>query len=71
MKILRFLISLIKYVFSGLSKTNETVYHARLQTCNKCIYRRKDRCSVCGCFIRIKASWQTEKCPKGYWENGV
>jgi len=51
----------------------------RLNTCKKCTYYRKDfktlfikkkgvpQCGVCKCSLHDKAMWETESCPKNYW----
>lgn len=41
----------------------------RLETCERCpffdpTYRK---CTGCDCFVDLKTSIGSEKCPKGYW----
>ena len=41
----------------------------RLNICQSCDkFRPSDgRCGMCGCFMKIKTSWQSQKCPIGKW----
>ena len=50
---------------------NPTIINSekRLKVCKKCKYLKGNRCSVCGCFMFIKAKFQASKCPKGYWSD--
>lgn len=42
----------------------------RLAACQACPLwdRSADRCSECGCQLRIKRRWATSRCPLGNWE---
>ncbi|WP_345702424.1 DUF6171 family protein [Leptospira barantonii] len=43
----------------------------RLETCLSCSLVIKgflsERCSVCGCFVRLKTKFNGERCPIGKW----
>lgn len=41
----------------------------RLGICKNCPHfiPSSQRCSICGCFMTVKASISVAKCPKGYW----
>lgn len=39
----------------------------RLTICSTCPQRNKERCSVCGCPLAKKASWESSECPLGKW----
>ena len=66
MKMLRFIYALIKYLIIG-NTVNKTVYNARISLCKSCKYLNKDTCGVCECFVKHKAKWSTEYCPKHFW----
>jgi hypothetical protein len=55
------------HVVDGVAKVQPAELEDRLQVCTLCDQRRDDRCSVCGCFISVKATWRTSECPLGRW----
>jgi hypothetical protein len=55
------------HVVDGVAKVLDPDLESRLQVCSLCEQRRDDRCSVCGCFINVKAGWRTSECPLGRW----
>lgn len=42
-------------------------YHTRLSACNRCDKRVGNRCSVCGCFLAIRARGRAWECPEKKW----
>lgn len=66
MKVLRFIYALIKYIFIGGSVSTQ-LYNDRILLCNSCEYMSNDKCSLCGCYVKKKAKWTTEHCPKNKW----
>jgi len=50
-------------------KANKSTKEDRLATCEGCVHYHApdDRCKVCGCLIKIKASLQAESCPVNKW----
>ncbi len=63
---LRFIYALLKYLILGKT-VNKTVYNYRLSLCNECKHLNEGTCEVCGCFVKHKAKWSTEYCPKHFW----
>lgn len=44
----------------------------RLKICSTCPQKTTlNRCRACGCFLGLKTSLKTEKCPIGKWEQVV
>jgi hypothetical protein len=39
----------------------------RVDLCNNCRHFSESRCSVCGCFIALKAGLKAEACPLHKW----
>lgn len=39
----------------------------RLEICKKCEYYSRGRCSICGCFMHIKARLAASKCRLNKW----
>lgn len=41
----------------------------RQEICSSCSFFHKEsfRCKKCGCFLKWKTSWKTQKCPIGKW----
>jgi hypothetical protein len=68
--VIRFIKALYRYARTGFKATPRASYEERLLICSACpeLDRKNDRCKVCGCFIKRKAMWKSEKCPKGYWD---
>ncbi|WP_347277582.1 DUF6171 family protein [Leptospira weilii] len=52
-------------------KTDTKFGLIRLETCLSCPLLLKgflsERCSVCGCFVRLKTKFKGERCPIGKW----
>lgn len=61
--------STAKHVATGMQKVSVSELERRLNICNTCDKLNKGRCAECGCFVNIKASWGSEKCPLGKWES--
>ncbi len=59
--------STFNHVASGAHRAPDHVYKSRLEICNSCDKLHKSRCSECGCFVSMKASWASEKCPLEKW----
>lgn len=52
----------------GFASCSEEDLKARNRECEECsLLLPSGRCSVCGCFMKIKATWQEQRCPKGKW----
>lgn len=62
-----FATAVASHVVDGAGKVSPQDLEARLQVCSLCEQRRDDRCSVCGCFINVKAAWRTSDCPLARW----
>jgi hypothetical protein len=47
----------------------EHLAQERLDICNKCenLEKNLDRCSVCGCFVKVKTKVSFEECPLHKW----
>ena len=54
-----------EYMSAGMPSVTEEEYRERVEACHECpnLIKDKNQCSLCGCFIDQKASWQTAKCP--------
>lgn len=54
---------------SGVAKVDEEVYESRIILCARCehLYPEQFRCTKCGCFMKVKASFEAMKCPIGKW----
>lgn len=57
-----------QHVAGGLQSIDSETYQKRMAICKACPKLRPDnRCSGCGCFVGVKASWEEQKCPEGKW----
>ena len=54
-------------ITTGQVKAEARVIGMRVEQCNKCRYLEGTRCTVCGCFIAMKAGFKAESCPMRKW----
>ena len=69
-RVLRFLKSLIRYIFTGhYQNVSFDEYAKRIEICSKCdkINQHNYSCGVCGCYMDKKAKWSTECCELEKW----
>jgi hypothetical protein len=61
--------ALNEYKRRGLLLTEEEKVDARMEICNSCKVFNKEsaRCSICGCFMKIKIRLIASSCPVGKW----
>ena len=53
---------------TGKIKTDPQTAGSRVETCKQCRHLENgNRCTVCGCFIAMKAGLAAEKCPMKKW----
>jgi len=47
----------------------DEVYQERMEICRSCVYYKKllGNCSVCKCFMKVKARIGVMECPQKYW----
>jgi hypothetical protein len=56
-----------KHVAGGMQSVTFNEYTDRLSVCKSCEYQKDSKCTICGCFLKKKAWWRTEECPKDKW----
>lgn len=63
--------SSINHAIEGMPKSTEEEKTRRLEICKSCEFfdSVSIRCNSCGCFLEIKTSWASEKCPISKWES--
>lgn len=61
--------ALIDHVQTGMKKVSNETYRYRLELCHSCdqYVAERDACSICGCNMKIKASWPSQACPINKW----
>ncbi len=64
---LGFLKDTSKFILNGLPVLNDEDYTKRLEICNSCEFRKNHTCSICSCYLPIKARWKTTECPEKKW----
>ena len=57
----------LAHVASGCERTPLMLFNHRVAICDNCPERADDACRVCGCYVAIKASWYTQRCPLDKW----
>lgn len=68
-EIVNFANSFYNHAKDSFKKVEDHVYNNRIDICKSCEYFDSEdmRCKNCGCFLDIKASWNSEKCPIEKW----
>ena len=58
-----------RHVADGAKKLDEEDFNQRLEICKSCPEYIPERtaCRLCGCDLKIKASWRSEYCPLAKW----
>lgn len=46
---------------------SDEVRDSRWATCEGCPFLQNNRCSKCGCFMKVKVAFHSSKCPEGKW----
>lgn len=61
--------SALNHLANGMKKVTDEIYNSRIEKCKTCEYYDESlhRCKNCGCFLKIKAYWDSEKCPIDKW----
>jgi hypothetical protein len=59
--------SMAKFAASGFKLVDEQTHRLRVGQCNRCPYRRENRCAICGCYFAKKAWLPHEDCSIGRW----
>jgi len=59
-------------ILSNAVKGNKTlvdgsVREQRWSICQSCEMLKDDRCTQCGCFMKVKVAFNTSKCPIDKW----
>ena len=46
------------------------IYEDRINICKGCVYYSSllGNCTICTCFMKVKARIATQECPKKYWQ---
>jgi hypothetical protein len=66
MRILRFIVAMIKFIAYGNIVDAEELKRRR-NTCKDCVFKIKRKCDLCGCYIKYKTRLSTESCPEKKW----
>jgi hypothetical protein len=46
---------------------SDEVRESRWSTCQACPFLSENRCTKCGCFMKVKVAFVTSQCPEGKW----
>lgn len=70
-KAFNFTKAVARHVTNGNKHVDEATYHARLSTCQACemcdTSRMVCKHKSCGCTLKVKALWDSERCPQNKW----
>lgn len=61
--------AIINHASDGFKKVTNEEFENRLNICKGCdqFDANEERCKNCGCFLKYKAAWNSEKCPLSKW----
>lgn len=63
--------AVVRHVAHGTREVSDAVYRERLLVCESCsscdTSRMVCREQSCGCYVQIKARWESESCPLKKW----
>lgn len=63
--------AVVRHTADGARQVDDAVYEGRLTVCRACsscdIERMVCRDPSCGCYLTVKARWQSENCPLQKW----
>jgi len=59
--------SLADFVVDGCKTVTKKQYENRLEICDACEQRLRNRCTKCGCRLSLKAQGRAFQCPEGKW----
>jgi hypothetical protein len=60
--------AVLRFLKSGMLKTDRETYDTRIAACLACPrLSAEGRCAHCGCWVSEKALWETEECPEQRW----
>jgi len=64
-----FVVAAVQHVADGMPTVSDEERDRRLDVCRSCsrFIADQGRCSVCGCYMATKASWDQVQCPEGRW----
>jgi hypothetical protein len=56
-------------ILSGKEPVSKEEHETRYKTCESCEFfvAKSKRCYKCGCYMPIKTTWRSQKCPIGKW----
>jgi hypothetical protein len=65
-----FIKSATKHIVNGMKKVSQKEMNRRIDICKGCEFftdGERPSCSKCGCYMNIKARWESEHCPIDKW----
>ncbi len=68
-KIINLTVAGLKHVANGLKNVSDEEKAKIMEICSGCevLNKNDNSCGNCGCFVSVKAAWESEKCPLGKW----
>jgi hypothetical protein len=70
-QVVSFLRSMAQFMADGFRVVDGAEFERRVEICKNCkpwFNARSGRCSVCGCYGKLKAKGKVWTCPKGKWD---
>ena len=59
--------AVVLHAADGFHRADDEVVSTREGLCNSCPANRGGECELCGCLVKLKVTWRSEKCPMEIW----
>ena len=59
--------AVVRHAADGFHRAEDDVVEKREGLCNGCPANRGGECELCGCLVKLKVTWRSEKCPMEIW----
>jgi hypothetical protein len=66
-KALNFGKAVVFHAADGFHRADDDVVEKREGLCNICPANKGGECELCGCPVKLKVTWRSEKCPMEIW----
>ena len=59
--------AIVRHAADGFHRADDDVVAKREGLCNACPANKGGECELCGCLVKLKVTWRSERCPMELW----
>ena len=59
--------AIVRHAADGFNRADDDLIAKRQRLCDVCPANKDGECELCGCVIKLKVTWRSEKCPMEMW----